>query len=188
MNKQPFTNLFKGHNKNITRKLVSGFTIIEVLVACSIISISMFALMQTASKGLRLSIYALNKSQASLLLEEGAEAVKSIRDNNWATINGLSLNTPHYLFFNTSTKLWTLDSANTVSLSGHIPTYPIDGVFRRTVVVEPVCRDSNDDILDSCGILTPDLRTKKINVNVTWSLFGVLETKSLSLYISDIFN
>jgi len=89
-------------NKN-KKKLLSGFTIIEVLVACAIISISMFALMQTAQKGIQLSGVALKKSQASFLLEEGAEAVKSIRDNNWTTISNLSLSpTQYHLFFNNS--------------------------------------------------------------------------------------
>ena len=166
-----------------------GFTLVEVLVACSIITISMFALMETAQKGIRLSNYALNKAQASLLLEEGAEAVKSIRDNddkNWAVINGLNLETPYYLFFNTTTKLWVLNNTTTTSLAGHIPSYPLDGVFRRTVTISSVGRDANDDILSSGGTIDP--RTKKVVVTVTWPLPGVLNSKSLSFYITDIFN
>jgi len=163
-----------------------GFTIIEVLIACSIISISMFALMQTAQKGLTLSHQALKKSQASLLLEEGAEAVKSIRDNDWVTIDGLSLNTPYYLFFNTTTKSWVLDNTSTTNLPGYIPTYPVDGVFVRTVTVSSVGRDTNDDILVSGG--TIDNRTKLITVSVSWPISGATSSKSLSFYISDIFN
>ena len=168
------------------RKLISGFTIIEVLIACSIITISMFALMQTAQKGISLSEYALTKSQASLLLEEGAEAVKSIRDNNWTTIDNISLDTPYYLFFNTSTKVWELNNTTTTSLSGSIPTYPIDGIFRRTVTISSVGRDSNDNIVSSGGTLDP--RTKKVVVTVMWSSSGISNTKSLSFYIADIFN
>lgn len=163
-----------------------GFTVIEILIACSIISVSMFALMQTAQKGLTLSHQALKKSQASLFLEEGAEAVKSIRDNSWATIDGLSLNTPYYLFFNTTTKSWILDNTSTTSLTGHVPTYPIDGVFTRTVNISSVGRDANDDILVSGG--TIDSRTKLVTISVSWPIPGSLNTKSLSFYISDIFN
>lgn len=169
-----------------TKKYLSGFTIIEVLVACSIITISMFALMQTAQKGISLSRYALEKSQASLLLEEGAEAVKSIRDNNWTTIEGVTLDTPYYLFFNTSTKLWILDSTVMNSQPGAIPAYPIDGVFERTVTIYPVNRDINDDIVSSGGV--QDNRTKKVVVTTTWDKGGVSNTKSLSFYIADIFN
>ena len=167
-------------------KWVCGFTIIEVLVACSIITISMFALMQTAQKGIILSEYALKKSQVSLLLEEGAEAVKSIRDNNWTTINNLTLNTPYYLFFNTTTKLWLLDNTTTTILAGTIPTYPIDGIFRRTVIFYPISRDFNDDIVSSGGTIDP--RTKRVVVTTTWIANGVSNSKSLSFYIADIFN
>jgi type II secretory pathway pseudopilin PulG len=167
------------------KKNISGFTIIEVLVACSIITISMFALMQTAQKGIILSRYALEKSQASLLLEEGAEAVKSIRDNNWAVIDGVNTNASYHLFFNTTTKLWLLDSSEIV-LSGTIPMYPIDGVFDRTVTISNVSRDSNDNIVSTGGVI--DSRTKKVLVTVTWSKGGVLNSKSLTFYVADIFN
>lgn len=39
MEKQSFTNLFKGHNKNITRKSVSGFSIIEIIIYLAIFTI-----------------------------------------------------------------------------------------------------------------------------------------------------
>lgn len=164
----------------------TAFTIVEVLIACSIISISMFALMQTAQKGLFLSNQSLNKSQASFLTEEGVEAVKSIRDNNWNDIGSITLDTPYYLFFNTSTKLWKLDNTSTTNLLGHIPTYPIDGVFGRTVTFSSVGRDANDDILATGG--TIDSRTKKVTVTVTWTSAGVASSKDLSFYIADIFN
>lgn len=172
-------------NKNTKSKLVYGFTLVEVLVACSIISISMFALMETAQKGLNLSHQSLRKSQASLLLEEGAEVVKSIRDNGWDTkIKDLSLETPYHLFFNTTTKVWVLDTS-TVNLAGSIPSYPIDGVFDRTVIVSAVKRDSNDDIVTSGGTL--DLGTKKVIVTVIWVSKTGQNSKSLSFYMSNIF-
>ncbi|MFA6386716.1 MAG: prepilin-type N-terminal cleavage/methylation domain-containing protein [Candidatus Paceibacterota bacterium] len=169
-------------NKN---KKILGFTLVEVLVACSIISLSMFALMQTAENGIRLSNEALTKSQASLLLEEGAESVKLIRDSSWTTIANLNLNTPYHLFFNTTTKVWELN-ASTTNLSGCIPSYPIDGVFNRTVTFSSVGRDANDEILASGG--TIDTGTKKVIIVVTWNSQKVLISKSLSFYISNIFN
>lgn len=170
-------------NKN---KKNLGFTLIEVLVACSIISLSMFALMQTAENGIRLSNEALNKSQASLLLEEGAESVKSIRNNSWVTIANLSLNTPYHLFFNTTTKVWVLDTSTT-NLSESIPSYPIDGVFNRTVTFYGIGRDATSgDIVVEGG--NADLGTKKVTITVTWNSKKVVNSKSLSFYISNIFN
>jgi len=173
------------YNKNTTQKWVSGFTIIEVIIASSIISISTFALMQTAQKGISLSSLALHKSQASLLLEEGAEAIKSIRDNNWADISNATLGTTYHLFFNTNTNLWILDTSTT-NLSGHSPAYPIDSAFGRTVVISSVGRDSNDDIIDSGGVL--DSGTKKVIVKVEWTSSDGLKSKSLPFYLSNIFN
>lgn len=172
-------------NKNTKSKLVCGFTLVEVLVACSIISVSMFALMETAQKGLSLSHQALRKSQVNLLLEEGAEAVKSIRDDGWDTkIKDLNLETPYHLFFNTTTKVWALD-VSTTSLAGSIPSYPIDGVFDRTITFSSVGRDVDDDILVSGGTL--DEGIKKVIVNITWSSSGVSNSKSLTFYLADIF-
>ncbi len=170
----------------LNNKNKKGFTIIEVIVACTIISISMFALMEIAQKGLTLSQFALKKSQASLLLEEGVEAVKSIRDNNWANISSLSLNTTYYLFFNNSTKNWVLNNSNVTSLNGYIPSYPIDSVFHRNVTINSVNRDINDDIVSSGGTLDP--RSKKVDISVTWNSGGILNSKSISFYIFDIFN
>lgn len=175
MNKKLFINLFKGHNKNITRKLVSGFTLIEVIVASSVISMCMFALMQSAQKGINLSGVALEKSQASLLLEEGAEAIKSIRDDNWTTISNLN-NQPYYLFFNTNTKKWELNNIAST----------IDGLFTRTVIFSDVERDSNYDIVESGGTVYSG--TKKVLVDVSWVSGDSSISRNLSFYISDIFN
>jgi len=171
-------------NKNKIR-LEMGFTLIEVLIACSIISISMFALMETAQKGIVLSNQALKKAQVNLLLEEGAEAVKSIRDNDWDTkIKDLSLGTPYHLFFNTTTKVWVLDTS-TINLAGSIPSYPIDGIFDRTITFSSVGRCIDDDIVEGGG--TVDLGTKKVVVVVTWLSSGVINSKNLTFYLADIF-
>jgi hypothetical protein len=146
----------------------------------------MFALMQTAHKGLYLSEQALKKSQASFLIEEGVEAVKSIRDNNWTTIDEIIINTPYYLFFNTTTNSWQLNNTSTTSLAGHIPVYPLDGVFNRTVTFYDVERDSYDDIVETGGSV--DSHTKKVKITVTWPTSNGEISKDLFFYITDIFN
>ena len=161
------------------KKYSKGFTLVEVLVACAIISTSTFALMSAATKGIQLSNQALRQTQASFLLEEGAEAVKSIRDASWANISSLTLDTNYYLTFNTGTNTWSL---------GTIAVGTIDGLFTRTVVLSGVSRDGNDDIVTSGGTYD-DTRTKKVTVNVSWPLSDAsTSSKDLSFYISDIFN
>ncbi len=161
-----------------------GFTIIEVIIATSIISITVFALMITAQKSIEISNRSLKESQANILLEEGAEAVKSIRDNSWVTISNLTIGSNYYLYFDTTNNVWTLNTS-TNTPNGFIPAYPIDSTFSRIVVVSQVNRDTNDDIA-ATGTL--DNGTKKITVTVSWPVPNSIISKSLDFYISDIFN
>jgi prepilin-type N-terminal cleavage/methylation domain-containing protein len=161
-------------DKNKTQQ--KGFTLVEVIIASAIITILMFALMQAAQKGIVLSSQALEKTKASFLAEEGVEAVKSIRDNDWNTIANLSLNTNYYLSFNSNTKKWELNNTNNI----------IDSQFTRSIVFNSVNRDSNDDIVSSGGSL--DGLTKKVTVEVSWSSYGVSNNKNLSFYVANIFD
>ena len=159
---------------NFTKKrnLVWGFTIIEVLVACVIITTTTIALMSATSKGIELSNRALRQVQANMLMEEGVEAVKSIRDTSWATISGKSLNTNYYLSFSGA---WIL---------GTTPVAQIDEIFTRKVVFSAVNRDSNDDIA-SFG--TVDIGIKRVNVIVEWSTPSGINSKSITFYLANIF-
>jgi prepilin-type N-terminal cleavage/methylation domain-containing protein len=162
-------------NKNY-KKNKAGFSLIEVLIACSIISLTTIALTSAASKGVELSNRALRQVQANMLVEEGVEAVKSIRDTNWATISSLSLNTNYYLTFNINTNTWSLD---TTSIT------PVDGIFTRVVVISEVNRDSNDDIASSG---TVDVGIKRVNVAVSWPLKDNTVSKNITFYLTNIFN
>lgn len=166
------------NNKNISRD--DGFTLIEVLIACFIISVTTLALMSAASKGIELSSRALRQAQASMIAEEGVEAVKVIRDADWDTISSLSLNTNYYLSFNTGSNTWSLQTTPSAN-----PTTPIDDRFTRTIVFSAVYRDSNDDIAAS-GTL--DSGTRRAVVNTSWQSQGETISKSITFYISNIFN
>lgn len=159
--------------KNYTH-LKTGFALVELIVASAIISVTTFALISAGQKGIVLSERALRQTQASYLLEEGAEAVKSIRDASWATISGLTVGTTYYLSYNTSTNVWSLSTTADT----------IDSLFTRTVVLTAVSRDSNDDIASSG---TTDIRTKQVTVTVSWPSADGILSKTLSLYIADIF-
>lgn len=151
-----------------------GFALVEVLVACAIISTSVFAIMSASAKGVELSSRALQYGQASYLLEEGAEAVKTMRDAAWSNISSLTVGTTYYLSYSTSTNLWSLSTTSST----------IDA-FTRTVVFSAVSRDSNDDITTSGG--TIDTRTKKVTVTVSWATASGNLSKTLDFYLVDIF-
>ncbi len=151
----------------------TGFMVIEVLIAASIISVSILAATAVAQKSVYVSRESLHITQAGFLLEEGAEAVRIVRDNAWSNVSSLALNTNYYPAFSGGT--WTLSStANTV------------GIFTRTVSVASVMRDNTTKDISSSG--TVDTGTKLITVKVSWNEGGSTLSKTLSFYIMNIFS
>ncbi|MFA6585793.1 MAG: type II secretion system protein [Candidatus Paceibacterota bacterium] len=63
-----------------------GFTLVETLVAISIFSISIVAVMSVLGSGISDTNYAKNKLIASYLAQEGIEYARNFRDND--TLNG----------------------------------------------------------------------------------------------------
>lgn len=157
--------------KNIKNK---GFMTVEILVAVSIITVSILAAMAVAQKSVYVSRQAFHTAQAGFLLEEGAEAMRIIRDNNWTNISSLTVGADYYLVFSGGT--WILSAIpNTVD------------IFTRAVSVSNVNRDdTTKDIVSSGGTL--DDGTKLITVTVSWQEGGVTITKTLQFYIMDIFS
>lgn len=152
-----------------------GFTIIEVIVASAIITVSMLSVMSVATKGIEFSNLALRQTEANFLLEEGAEAVKIIRDTNWSNISGLTVGTNYYLSYDNNSNIWSLGTTpNTV-----------DSIFSRAIVFSGVYRDGNDDIADSG---TEDTGARKVTISVSWTSNGQSYSKDLSFYVLDIFS
>lgn len=157
-------------------KKTKGFALIEVMIACALVATVTITLLSFAEKGLGLSSRSLRQVQATLIAEEGAEAVKTIRDANWTNISNLTLNTNYYLSYNNSTDVWSLSTtANS-----------IDSIFTRTIVFNSVNRDSNNDIVDTGG--TTDAGTIKVTVTTSWLSTEGANSKVLTLYITDIFS
>jgi type II secretory pathway pseudopilin PulG len=70
--------MIKG-NKN--KKIISGFTLIEALVAISLLMIAISSPIMLAQKGLSSSILSRDQMIASFLAQDGIESVKNIRDD-----------------------------------------------------------------------------------------------------------
>ena len=166
--------------RSFYKKTSQGFALVEAMVACAIIVISTFALVSAAQKGITLSNLTLHQTQASYLLEEGAEATKTIRDAGWSNVSGLS--GTYYLSYSNTTNTWSLSTTAPAN-----PTNPIDGLFTRSVVFSAVNRDNTTkDIVTSGGTL--DANTKKVTITVSWPSSSGTQSKSLSLYIANIFS
>lgn len=82
-------NFFKKVNK-----LNKGFTLVETLVALSIFSMSVIAMMSILGSGISDTGYAKKKIIASYLAQEGIEYIRNMRDNYvlYSTVSGLDWN------------------------------------------------------------------------------------------------
>ena len=150
-----------------------GFMTIEILVSISIITLSVLAAMSVAQKSISLSRQAVHYTQASFLLEEGAEAVRITRDNNWTNISALNVGTDYYPSFGGGT--WTLSATpNTV------------GIFTRKINIVSVLRDNVTKDIAVAG--TDDPGTKLVTITVSWAEGSTILTKTLQFYILDIFD
>lgn len=171
----------RGFTRTLTlknkRKLVCGFMVVEILVAVSIITISILAAMTVAQKSVYVSRQAFHSTQAGFLLEEGAEAVRILRDNAWTNISELNVNTNYYLKFSGGTWITsTTDSDGTV------------GIFTRKITFANVNRDANYNIVTSGGTLESSIFSKLVTVTVSWLEGGTTVTKTLQFYLMDIFS
>lgn len=150
----------------------NGSVLIEVVIAVSIIAIAFIQLTSAVQRSLTLSTQSLRMTQASFLLEEGAEATRTIRDTSWATLYAAARGIPYQLSF--SSGAWSLSGSS----------QPIDG-FTRTVTFSDVYRDGSDKIAAS-GTL--DAGTIRADVTLNWQNGSASASRTLPLYLSDIFN
>jgi len=154
-------------------KLVSGFMMVEVLIALSIIVVSILAAMGVTQKSVSVSRQSLHAAQAAFLLEEGTEAMRILRDNNWSNVSGLNPINTYYFSFSGTT--WSVSEAPSQI-----------GIFTRTARVDSVNRDAVTGDISISG--TNDPGTKLITITVSWSESGRVVSKNLMFYLSDIFS
>lgn len=163
----------KNKKKYLFKENYKGFMMVEIMIVASIMVIAFVVAIAVSQKSIQVGRQAVNVSQANFLLEEGAEAVRIVRDNAWTGISNLTLGSNYYPTFSGGT--WTLSGTpNTV------------GIFTRTVVVSSVNRNAGTGNIDPAGTL--DSGTKLVTITVSWQDGGTTLTKTLSFYINDLFS
>jgi Tfp pilus assembly protein PilV len=155
-------------NKNSNR----GFLMVEVVIATAIIITFVLVALSVASKSVSFAHETVHLTQTSFLLEEGAEAVRIARDNDWTNISNLVPATIYFPTFAGGT--WTLST-----------TPSQVGIFTRSVTVSAVNRNQITGDISSIGLNDPG--TKLVNINVSWQEGGQVLSRSLSFYLSNIF-
>ncbi|MEK7520391.1 MAG: hypothetical protein AAB581_04095 [Patescibacteria group bacterium] len=137
-------------------KQEEGVGLVEIVIAVGVIAATFFAIAQVGILAMNGARDRNEKVRALAFAQEGIEAVRTIRDATWSgNIATLSFGSTYYA--TTSSDHWILTASNPGLL---------DGTFTRTVVVDNVARDINDDIVVVGG--TDDLGTKKVTVTVSW--------------------
>jgi prepilin-type N-terminal cleavage/methylation domain-containing protein len=151
-----------------------GLSLIEVIVASAIISVSMIYITNVYGNFLTLSLQNTDKVQAIFLLDEGVEAIKTMRNYSWAQLASTTVNTNYYLTWQSNR--W---QATTTPNS-------IDGKFIRKFTVDNVYRDPTTlNIVTTGGTLNTD--SKIVHMSVSWDYKGATSTKTTSFYIFNLY-
>ncbi len=149
-----------------------GSLMVEIIVATSIVTVVIIAASLVTQKSIYLARQSVHQSQSAMLLEEGAEATRILRDNGWSNISSLNLDTNYYLTFTGGT--WILSSTPNV----------VD-IFTRKVVFSSAYRDGSQNLAAS-GVV--DNQTKLVTITVSWVEGGQTISKNLQFYITDLFS
>ncbi len=152
----------------------------EVLIASAIIMTSVVAIMGVYSGLTSMAIRNTAKVQAGMLLDEGAEALRFMRDVSWASnINPLVNGTTYTLYWDYSVANYGWKATTTRDL--------IDDQFDRTFVLSAVNRDATSyDIVNTGGTL--DTGTRKATVTVSWYDGVATTSKSIIMYLYNTYN
>lgn len=148
-----------------------GLGMVEVIVVVAVILVGFTAVLELFRLQFRNDTTAREDVRAYALLSEAMEAVRSVRDDNWSNISGLTQGADYYPAI----------SGNAWVLSGADPG-PIDG-YSRWIVFSSVRRDANDDIVDSGGSVDAD--TLKVTGSIEWQSGGQTKTKTLITYLTN---
>lgn len=151
-----------------------GISLVEVIFASAIIGLSMVYIVNVYGNFMQLSLENTDKIQAVFLLDEGVEAMKTMRNYSWSSIASSTSNIDYYLIWQDGR--W--QSTTTPVL--------VDNKFIRKYQISDVYRDpSTLNIVTSGGVLNND--SKLLDIEVLWNYKGSTSTKSTSFYLFNIY-
>lgn len=158
--------------KDFPRISQKGAGLVELLIAIAIIATSFFSIAQISIMAMTAVQDRTDKVKALEFAQEGIEVMRTMRDGGFTdNIGTLTFGSTYYAII--SGGEWTLSASNPGVLLNK---------FTRTVVVNNVSRDINDNIVTAGG--TDDPKTKKVTVTVSWG--NPAKTVQLIAYIADI--
>lgn len=162
--------------RKINLKNNTGITLVEVVIGAAIIASSFVAVIGIYATLTRYSSRALPRMQASMLTEEGIEALRAMRDAGYASqIGTLNTGTNYYLSWSTASSTYIATTTPVIT----------DTFFTRTITVANAYRDGSYN-LATTG--TNDTNTKLVTVTVSWLENNATSTHILKSYVSNIFS
>lgn len=137
--------------RTVMRTEQAGQALVELLVAMGISAILLPAMATAFVASREGRAQQFQRMQASTLLRETNEAVRSIREKGWSQF---AVNGTYYPTITSST--WSL-TAGTQSVNG----------FTRQVVIADAQRNASGALVTSAGTVDPS--TKKVTVTISWT-------------------
>lgn len=146
----------------------AGLSIIEIIIAMALLVIIAAGAVGAVIGSFSSTRLAQEELRATLMAEEGLEAVQSIRNQDW------SLLTTGTHGLDKTEGSWSLNGENDTDTSN---------TYTRSVAISEVARDDNGDIVQSGGAIDPN--TKLVVVNVVWNFTpGRQNTVEMSQYLT----
>ena len=166
------------NNKNTKFKIVSNFvlrissfnlqagqSLVEILLVIGLSALILPALLTGLVSSRQGKAQNQQRTQAIYLLNETADAVRSVREKGWSTF---AVNGTYYPIISGSS--WTL-ATGSATVNG----------LTRSITIGDVNRDSGGAIVITGGSLDPS--SKKVDISISWGQ-PYMSTVSASLYIT----
>lgn len=137
------------------KKKNKGVALVEVIIGVSLVSLISIFIGLAVTQFVNTRNVILSDTKKMYLAEEGYESIRFLRDENWSNISSLTSNTYYFLQISTTT----------VATSGSPEV--IDGVYKRSFLIQPVYRGNSGDVVASTSAgAVLDTDTKKIFIFV----------------------
>ncbi len=145
----------------MSKNTFTGFGLIETIVALGVFSIIVSAGILGFIPALQSGRIGREQTQAVAAAQEGIEAVRSIRDRNFASIVGGTFG------IGVSSNLWAFSGSSDVN-----------DKFTRKIIISQASRDAGNSLVTSGGSTDPD--TFLVSSNVSWN-YSVGDTRQVTI-------
>lgn len=148
-----------------------GISIIEIVISAAIITVAVTVTINVFQTFIELSRSNIQKTQAALLAEEAGEALQLIRDNGWAGISALAVDTDYYLYWDGSDYSLTTTAQNNNGYTRIIEFSSVERDDSTGNIVESGTEDANTrlysiSVYTNQNLITPILYTEGLIHNV----------------------